>query len=63
MAGERRQTSVPPLRPLEGRATRRLGDGSRMSGDVHVRLYVQRVVMLRMVLARCVFSGEGAILG
>ena len=37
MAGERRQTSVPPLRPLEGRATRRLGDGSRMSGDVHVR--------------------------
>ena len=34
---------------------------SRMRGNVHVRLYVQRVVMLRMALARCVFPGEGVI--
>ena len=35
---ERRPTGAAPVRPLEAwRATRRLGDGSRMSREVHVR--------------------------
>ena len=37
MFGRSRQTGANPLCPLEARATRRLGDGSRMSREVHVR--------------------------
>jgi hypothetical protein len=46
MAGGRRTTSADPVRPLDTRATRRLGDGSRMSGDVHVRFCESRGVRL-----------------
>ena len=44
MVGDGRSTRAGPLRPLEARATRRLGDGSRMSGDVHVRFCESRGV-------------------